>query len=355
VQETCKKLTAWGSGRLTTNHKPTVKSEMLAYENAPLAPLIECPENYWDDDEMIALLYLQIKRACHSCCHAREVTEVYCLNQFGKDFFAEYADQYGNVELCRLQDSLDISSGADHGSYGDYDSYDDYDSYGGYDSYDDHDSYEDVDHEGGSDVITSGRIISPEYAVNLGNHSNLQTTAYYIAEKDSFSQSPDIYWKMACNHVQEQVLLSIKMTRAIEKSQKQRQKMSLLRDALVAEGMDYREDSKLCQAWISGNSDKTLEEVVRVMAECKWCIEHHNMFQRMKDYTATTTTTTIADDSTDNTNTARGELFSLIKAEILLKNPLPVPYPWCAKNASNEEEMSKPTTPHSSLKNILED
>jgi len=272
------------------------------------------PANYWSDREMIALLYLKVDRReveHDGYCSdpgddvgewVYDVTEIYQLNQIGKDFFAEAADHYGNVRLDHLKNSLESDSlGCQCGS-----------NYCGYH---------------GSVVIKSGRIISPEYMVDLGNHSNVETMAYFIGEKDSFTQDSGVYWNQALDHVQELVLLSIQVTRATEKNRKHRQKKNLLQDALAAEGMTYRSDSKLCQKWIDGESDKTLEEVVQIMAECKWCIEYHEMFQKMREYSS----------KNPNHNITRSELFSLIKAEILLKNPLPADYPWKAEVNDVEE------------------
>ena len=269
------------------------------------------PENYWEDRSTgVALLRLSVDRReveHDGYCSdpgddigewVYDQVEIYSLNQVGKDFFIGDVDQYGNVELSKLKDSFESEElGCQCGS-----------NYCGYE---------------GSVIIKSGRLISPEYMINLKDQANLETMAYLLAEKDNFNQNSDYYWNCALDHVRELNLLSIGLVKEMEKTRRREQKLSLLKDSLLAEGMTYRADSKLCWKWISGETDKTLEEVVRTMAECKWCIEYHDLFSKMKEY------------SKKNPETERHNLFSLIKAEILLEHPLPTVYPW--KQETDEE------------------
>lgn len=278
----------------------------IIHENPPF---IRYPENYFDDREMVALLYLKVDRRDveHDgyCSDPGEDVgewiynkiEIYKLNQIGKDVFS--TDQYGNVDLNQLKSWLEpYYLGCPCGS-----------GYCGY---------------SGSMVIKSGRIISPEYMVDLRNQSNLEKMAYYIGEEDNFSQDSTVYWNQALDHVQELILLSIRLNKTMEKNRKRQHKFNLLNNALSAEGMIYRSDSKLCQKWIDGESDRTLDEVVKTMAECKWCVEYNQMFQKMGEYTS----------KNPGRHISNGELFSLIKAEILLENPLPADYPWKDVNDS---------------------
>lgn len=131
------------------------------------------------------------------------------------------------------------------------------------------------------------------YILHELEEKTIRLTAYYLAKKDGHKQSPEYYWYRA------------------EKSISRRKD---LQKALALAGLSYRKDSKLCELWISDDpsvSDKTIDDVVRVMAECKWCFDYHDMSKKLKEYPHKS-----------------AEIFSQTKAEILEKYPLPSPYPW---------------------------
>lgn len=212
---------------------------------------------------------------------------IYEMYEQDMEYFSQYADRYGNIDKQILEKTLntyEIGCGG-CGCCG----------------------------LRGYRILKSGRLITPEYVENLSERENIEKIAYYKAEEDNFTQDSEYYWKKAEADIVEYKILNRKLLKILRKNKRHK----ILKDALEKEGLRYRWDSKLCEKWENEETDKTLEEVVRIMAECKWCIEHHGLFDKMDNYI-----------KNNGNELERADLFSVMKEDILKEHPLPENYPW---------------------------
>lgn len=146
-----------------------------------------------------------------------------------------------------------------------------------------------------SDYVNKGGYLIYVKDFNIWEETRLK--AYYIAEKDNFSKSPETYWFQAEAYVK---------------------RKGLLKKALLAKKMILRNDSKMCEKWMSGEIEHTLEDVVRTMVECEWCIRYQNMFAKIREYKKLPEAEGLNNE----------EIFSIVKKHILDGNPVPEFLPW---------------------------
>jgi len=150
-----------------------------------------------------------------------------------------------------------------------------------------------------SDYITKEGTLT--YTKDARIKKEIQTKAYFLSEKDQHRKSPDHYWYLAEEYFK---------------------RRDILKEALKEKGLYIRSDSKLCEKWMNNELEPTdryylLEDVVRCMVECKWCMEYSNMPQKMRAYK----TLYEIDDSSD-------KIFSAVKEMILKAHPVPDKLPW---------------------------
>jgi len=232
--------------------------------------------NDYRDNEIVAHLYVvqDIREVEHDgyCSDAGEDTGVweydkkttYHLNEYAYKIMSEYSNRDGMINMETLNQLFPdrIPCG-----------------YCGYES----------------DCINkSGQLV---YMKNFYVQKSIKLCAYYMAEKDKFSQSPDTYWFRAETYIA---------------------RRSLLKKALADKGLILRSDSKMCEKWMSQEIDHTLDEVVWRMVECQWCITYQNMFYKIREYK----------NRPENKDLTSEEVFSIVKKHILDAFPVPEILPW---------------------------
>lgn len=161
--------------------------------------------------------------------------------------------------------------------------------------------------------ITDGEFISKSAIlehIGIKIQNEIRLCAYYMAEKDNFSQSSNSYWFQAEAYINRQYIL---------------------RKALLAKGLNLRSDSKLCELWIRGRTDSSLETVVNTMVECEWCITYQNMFSKIADYKKLP----------EAKNLTKEEIFSIVKKHILDEHPVPEILPWMSPSDLRVDSLPK--------------